>query len=130
MKASYKTWPVLAGFTCISVAVLLAQEPATPARGQGGRGGRGPQVEQQAWGPKKPAGWAEPNKPHWKLTEIMAKNKGKANWTNGVVSDDYLHADYIQMAPGEKTPRRMHPDTREWWIVQDGQIQFNIDGQE
>ena len=35
-----------------------------------------------------------------------------------------------QMPPGEKTARRMHPDTREWWIVEDGQIQFNIDGQE
>ena len=34
------------------------------------------------------------------------------------------------MAPGAKTPRRLHPDTRAWWIVQDGQIRFTIDGQE
>ena len=47
-----------------------------------------------------------------------------------VVSDSSLHADYISMAPGTKTPRRFHPDTREWWIVQDGQIRFTIEGQE
>ena len=34
------------------------------------------------------------------------------------------------MASGAKTPRRFHPDTREWWIVQDGQIRFSIEGQE
>src|SRR5262249_30613026 len=34
------------------------------------------------------------------------------------------------MAPGTKTPRQFHPDTRAWWIVQDGQVRFNIEGQE
>lgn len=46
-----------------------------------------------------------------------------------MVDDDTLHADYIAMAPGGKTPRRMNTDTREWWAVQDGQIRFSIDGQ-
>ena len=45
-----------------------------------------------------------------------------------MVDDDTLHADYIAMAPGGKTPRRMNTDTREWWAVQDGQIRFSIDG--
>jgi len=34
------------------------------------------------------------------------------------------------VAPGAKTPRRFHPDTRAWWIVQDGQIRFIIEGQD
>jgi mannose-6-phosphate isomerase-like protein (cupin superfamily) len=34
------------------------------------------------------------------------------------------------MGPGQKTKRRMNGDTREWWIVQAGQIRFTIDGQE
>ena len=34
------------------------------------------------------------------------------------------------MGPGKKTPRRMNADTREWWVIQDGQIRFTIDGQE
>src|SRR5688572_26017741 len=46
-----------------------------------------------------------------------------------MVNDDTLHADYIAMAPGGTTPRRMNTDTREWWAVQDGQIRFSIDGQ-
>jgi len=47
-----------------------------------------------------------------------------------LVNDTTLRAEYISMAPGAKTPRRLHPDTRAWWIVQDGQIRFTIDGQE
>jgi mannose-6-phosphate isomerase-like protein (cupin superfamily) len=34
------------------------------------------------------------------------------------------------MAPSEKTPRRFHQDNRAFWIVQDGQIRFTIEGQE
>jgi mannose-6-phosphate isomerase-like protein (cupin superfamily) len=85
-----------------------------------------------AWAPVpvQPATWVAPNRPHWKLAELLAQHKGEANWTQTVVSDSTLHADYISMAPGAKTPRRFHPDTREWWIVQDGQIRFTIEGQD
>src|SRR5437763_8271679 len=41
-----------------------------------------------------------------------------------------MHGEYIASAPGTKVSRRFHPDTREWWIVMDGQIRFNIEGQE
>jgi len=75
-------------------------------------------------------GWKAPHKPVWKLSEILASHKGQANWTVNIVNDEHLHADYIQMAPGGKTPKRMHPDTREWWVIQDGQIKFSIDGQQ
>jgi mannose-6-phosphate isomerase-like protein (cupin superfamily) len=34
------------------------------------------------------------------------------------------------MAPGQKTPRRMNGDTREWWIVQSGTLRFTVDGRE
>jgi len=85
-----------------------------------------------AWAPvpAQPATWVAPNRPHLKLAELLAQHKGEANWTQTVVSDSLVHADYISMAPGVKTPRRFHPDTREWWIVQDGQIRFTIEGQE
>ena len=62
--------------------------------------------------------------------DTAAKHKGKADWVETIVDDDTLHADYISAAPGSKTPRRMNTDTREWWVVQDGQIRFTIDGQE
>jgi mannose-6-phosphate isomerase-like protein (cupin superfamily) len=34
------------------------------------------------------------------------------------------------MAPGQKTPRRMNGDTREWWIVQSGTLKFTVEGRE
>jgi hypothetical protein len=52
------------------------------------------------------------------------------NWPETVVGDNLFHGDYISMAPSAKTPRRFHPDNRAWWIMQDGQIRFTIEGQE
>jgi quercetin dioxygenase-like cupin family protein len=117
---------------CSSIALVIAQQATVPAPPPAA-GGRGPRIPPQAaWAPKpiKPAGWIAPNKPIWRLPEILAAHKGQADWTETIVSDDYLHADYISMAPGGKTPRRFNADTREWWIVQDGQIRFSIEGQE
>ncbi len=115
---------ILAGF-----AVVSAQEApqAPPAR----RGG-GPPPGQMVWAPKgiKLNEWVPPHKPHTKLVDVLAKHKGHADWTEVIVDDDTLHAAYIAMAPGNKTPRRMNADTREWWVVQDGQIRFTIDGQQ
>ena len=90
------------------------------------------QRDMLAWAPMptEPSKWIAPNRPHWKLSELVAKHKGEPNWTESVVNDTTLRAEYIAMAPGAKTPRRLHPDTRAWWIVQDGQIRFTIDGQE
>lgn len=75
-----------------------------------------------------PAGWIAPNKPWTKLSDVLAKHAGESDWTETVVSDDLLRAEYISMAPGKRTPRRVNADTREWWIVQDGQVRFTIDG--
>ena len=127
MRVMLKKCFVLGATCCVLLLGLWSQE--TPAA----KKARGPQTPPQVvWSPKstKLAGWTAPNKPHWKLTEILASHRGKANWTQTVVSDDHLHADYIQMAPGGRTPRRLHPDTRAWWVIQDGQIRFTIDGQE
>jgi mannose-6-phosphate isomerase-like protein (cupin superfamily) len=108
---------VLAAFLVLGLSLLRSQSPAPP---------------QLVWAPKpvKLTEWVAPNKPHWKLSQILADHKGQPNWRQAIVSDEFLHAEYIQMAPGGKTPRHAHPDTREWWVVQDGQIRFSIDGQE
>src|SRR3984885_11141385 len=80
--------------------------------------------------PVEPNEWIAPNKPITRLPELRAKHAGQQNWTETVVSDNLFHADYISMAPGAKTARQFHPDNRAWWIVQDGQIRFTIEGQE
>jgi mannose-6-phosphate isomerase-like protein (cupin superfamily) len=116
----------------LAVALVSAQEaPAPGAAGRGGRAG-GPPPGQLVWAPKgvKLNEWVGPHKPHTKVAELLAKHKGHADWTELIVDDDNLHAAYISMGPGKKTPRRMNADTREWWIVQDGEIRFTIDGQE
>ena len=90
------------------------------------------QREISAWAPlpAQPNSWVAPNQPIWKLSELLARHKGENNWSQVVVDDSTLHAEYISMAPGAKTLRQFHPDTRAWWIVQDGQIRFSIEGQE
>jgi mannose-6-phosphate isomerase-like protein (cupin superfamily) len=92
---------------------------------------RGP-APQIVWSPKavKPGEWTPPHKPHTKLVDVLAKHQGKSDWAETIVDDDTLHAEYISMATGGRTPRRMNADTREWWVIQDGQVRFTIDGQE
>ena len=133
---SIKLWKAVGGIvlitSCASVASLFGQG-AAPATAPPAGGGRGPRVPPPtAWAPKPthPAGWVAPMKPVWRLSEILAAHNGQTDWVEPIVSDNYLHADYISMGPGKKTPRRFNADTREWWIIQDGQIRFTIEGQE
>jgi mannose-6-phosphate isomerase-like protein (cupin superfamily) len=90
----------------------------------------GPQ-EEPSWAPKpiQPSKWDPPHKPHTKLADLKAKYKDQDDWREVVVDDDHLHAEYISMAPGTKVSKCFHPDTREWWIVMDGQIRFEIENQ-
>jgi quercetin dioxygenase-like cupin family protein len=80
--------------------------------------------------PSTPSGWTAPNKPHWKLSELLGSHKGQAAWKETVVNDALLHADYVQLAPGTTTKRQFHPDNPIWWVIQAGQLKFNIAGQE
>jgi mannose-6-phosphate isomerase-like protein (cupin superfamily) len=92
--------------------------------------GQAPQQESLVWAPvpKTPATWIAPNKPHTRLAELLAAHKGQATWRESIVRDTLLVADYVQMAPGEKTRRQFQPDNPIWWIVQSGEVRFTIDG--
>lgn len=85
-----------------------------------------------AWAPKPTTlpRYAAPHRPQTRLADLLARHKGNSDWREVIVDDDHLSGVYISSAPGTKTPKRFHPDTREWWIVMDGQIRFAIDGQE
>jgi mannose-6-phosphate isomerase-like protein (cupin superfamily) len=85
-----------------------------------------------AWVPKSTvqSPWKAPNKPIWRLAEILAAHKGHASWTQQIVLDQDYDAKYIQMAPGEKTPTLFWADDRIFFVVWSGQIRFTIQGQQ
>lgn len=85
-----------------------------------------------AWSPQpaEPTPWAAPHRPHWKLSDVLAKHAGEKNWSEAIVDDRDFSAHYISMAPGEKTQPRFYADDRIFWVVQAGQIRFTIDGQQ
>src|SRR5690349_17571705 len=89
-------------------------------------------VKTTVWAPKpdKVPLYVAPHKPLTKLADVKAAHAGKANWNQVVVDDNILHGEWISAAPGTKVPKCLHPDTRAFWIIQEGQIRFDIEGQQ
>jgi mannose-6-phosphate isomerase-like protein (cupin superfamily) len=109
------------------VSLMIVLLPMQASQAQGAR----PQPI-VAWSaqPVKPTPWVAPNKPHWKLAEILAKHAGKTSWSEDIVSDNDFKARYISMAPGEKTKTQFYADDRIEWIVQSGEMKVSIEGQQ
>jgi mannose-6-phosphate isomerase-like protein (cupin superfamily) len=89
--------------------------------------GVSPADSQQLWAPKGESKYTPPHKPHTKLTELKSKYKGQSDWREVIVDDEHLHSEYIFARPGTKTPRVLHPDTRVWWVVMEGEVRFEIE---
>jgi mannose-6-phosphate isomerase-like protein (cupin superfamily) len=119
----------------VAFAILLAVTGAS-STGQTPTGARPrPPARQTAplimMSPKAPSGgWTGVDKPHTKLRDVLARHNGHAEWAETIVDDESLNAQWISMGPGQKTPRRMNGDTREWWIVQSGTLRFTVEGRE
>jgi mannose-6-phosphate isomerase-like protein (cupin superfamily) len=111
---------IAAGAVAIALLALITIEPSVSSQ------------EAPSWAPKpkQQTKYVPPHKPHTRLADLKAKHKGETNWRELIVDDDHLNAAYIASAPGTKVSKRFHPDTREWWIVMDGEIRFEIEGQE
>lgn len=85
---------------------------------------------QTFYAPKgKPAQYTAPHKPHTKLAEVKSSHAGQPRWRHTVVDDVHLNSVWVQAQPGDKEPQQLHPDTRTWWVVQEGEIRFTIEGQ-
>jgi hypothetical protein len=93
------------------------------------QGGRGPV---QTWWVAKTKGgvYIPPNKPLTRLADLKAMHPGQTNWTEVVVKDPEDEAYYNSAAPSAKFGRRMHPDTGALIVVVEGQMHFNIAGQD
>ena len=86
-RRTLKQFAILAAVACGVFSALRAQ-----------------QSDSFAWAPLpvQPNTWVGPNQPIWKLSDLLAKHKGQANWSQTVVDDVTLHADYVSMVPGAK----------------------------
>lgn len=121
-------------------AALLAALPGT-AIAQGAPIGAAPPQQSrprftpppplEAWSPKKtpPTPWQAPNRPWWKLADVKALHRGKAGWTQPVIRNKDLVADWHQMAPGTRTPNLAYSDNRTAIIVWEGSVRVTMDGQ-
>src|SRR5262245_9086757 len=111
-----------------SLFVLL---PARHAASHGQQLSSNASGQLEVWAPlpERANPFVPPNKPLTRIAELLAKHTGEREWAETIVSDNLFRGDYILMAAGAKTRRRFHQDNRAFWIVQDGQIRFTIEGQ-
>jgi mannose-6-phosphate isomerase-like protein (cupin superfamily) len=87
-------------------------------------------LPQEFWAPKGQSKYLPPHKPHTKLADLKAKHKGQSQWREVIVDDEHLRSEYLFLPPGWKAPRALHPDTRAWWVVMEGEVRFEIEGVE
>jgi len=90
------------------------------------------QRETFAWAPLpvQPNTWVAPNQPYGGSPKLLAKHKGQINWSQTVVDDSTLHADYILWRPAPRRRASSIPIRAPGGSWQDGQIRFSIEGQE
>src|SRR5207237_7767555 len=56
-------------------------------------------------------------------------HRNDANWRELIVDDGRLTGEYVAASPGSKVPPQLHPDTREWFAVVEGEVRVEIEGQ-
>jgi len=72
--------------------------------------------------------YVAPNRPHWKLSEILLAHKGESDWIQPIIRNKDQVADYISMSPGARTKLMMWPDDRIIFIVWGGSLKVSIEG--
>jgi quercetin dioxygenase-like cupin family protein len=89
-------------------------------------------VPTTVWAPKplKTPGYRPGLRPWVRLADMKKKYQSRVNWTEVVVDDGRLTGAYVASAPGSKSMRLFHPDTREWFAVLEGELRVEIEGQE
>src|SRR6187399_2239656 len=124
-------------FSAIAMANTAAvnAQGAAPTGGRGGApaaGGRGGGAQVLVWAPKptQMTQYVAPNRPHWKLSDVLAMHAGQKSWRQPIIRDALLESDYVQMAPGDSTGRIYFGDDPYWFVVWDGQVRVAINGVE
>ena len=128
-----------------STVAVSQTPPAMPPGGAQGPGAQGPGAAApgprpaftppaplRIWAPKKTpyAAYTAPNKPWWKLSDVLAAHKGQQSWSHAIVRNKDIVADYHQIAPGQTTQEVAYPDNRTAIIVWSGEVRVSMAGQE
>jgi len=112
--ALYKTtWACLAGgIAALSMSSVQAQ---TPPAGAGGAGRAPPEF----WYVNKGKGgvYTPPNKPLWKMADLLKMHAGQNNWSQQIIKDNLQDVTYNSAAPGSKFIPRMHMETATAFVV-------------
>lgn len=84
-----------------------------------------------AWAPRpaRLVAYTAPNRPLWKLSDILARHAGEKDWSEVVADTRDFVASYVSMAAGKTTQSLMYADDRAFWVVEAGQVRFQIEGQ-
>lgn len=96
---------------------------------QGGGARPVPPHAQTWWALKAAPGQYGTQVPHVTLAALKAQHAGQPTWSVVVVNDDQYQAEYRSSAPGSRISPRLHPDTREFFVVVEGQLRVTLEGQ-
>jgi mannose-6-phosphate isomerase-like protein (cupin superfamily) len=99
--------------------------PARPARA-----GRGAPAETWYVNKKDSVVYKAPNRPLWKLADLLKMHAGKSNWSQPILKDELEDVTYNSGAPGTKFIPRMHNQTPTVFFIMRGEVHFAVEGQD
>jgi len=103
----------------------LALTPVSESLAQG----RG--AAQTWWVAKTKGGvYPPPMRPIWRKAELLTMHAGQNTWSELIIRDPEQDATYNSGAPAAKYGPRMHPDTPSVFVVIEGRLHFDVEGQQ
>lgn len=85
----------------------------------------------RVWAPKQTpySNYVAPNKPWWKLADVLAMHKTESSWSQMIVRNKDIVADWHQIAPGRATQELAYSDNRTGIIMWSGEMKVSLAGQ-
>lgn len=71
----------------------------------------------------------EANKEVVSIASLIEKYGREASWSHTLIDTKSNSATMISQMPGEGNRRHYHPDWDEWWIIIDGEWEWEIEGE-